>query len=531
MYGLVKTMTKRNYSNHPPRSRKQLDFEEWYAIAKQYYDEHGNLLVPRSYEDTEGHKLGRWIERMRAVYNGKEKVSSVLTTTGIEMLNKIGMIWKLEDRFTWQEWLLQCRLYYAANGDLLVPKAYKNDKYALGNWIIEQRKLHKKGKLAKEKVEALEQCGMVWEVVDRDVWEKRYNDARIYYREHGNLDISPALLTAGNISLREWLIAQKSLFREENCKTDLDWERHDLLDDIGIDWEKTCGKTAFSYANRAKRFFEEHGNLNVPENYKDEMGLDLYGWVKRQWYLYHRTAIGKPKSYKTKKKELEKIGFDWSCEGRWDWDPKEAAWLRNYTEIEGYVEENKKLPVGVSSITLSGGTSSECWIDAQRVAIKNGIINEDKQEMLASIGIIYGQKEADWKSNYNFVADYVKKHHHLPVWTKSKIMPSGIQSGSWISGQRNNLKNNALPDDKVKMLADIGIVYGSIESNWYDNYNCIKEYYRKNGELPIGGRSISLPSGGQSTWWIKHQGSALRDKRLTEDKAQLLIDLGIGHQD
>ncbi len=39
--------------------------------------------------------------------------------------------------------------------------------------------------------------------------------------------------------LRDWLIAQKSLYQEANCETDLDWERHDLLDDIGMDWEKS----------------------------------------------------------------------------------------------------------------------------------------------------------------------------------------------------------------------------------------------------------------------------------------------------
>lgn len=39
--------------------RKQLGFEDWYEIAKKYYEEHGDLLVPRIYEDEKGHKLGR----------------------------------------------------------------------------------------------------------------------------------------------------------------------------------------------------------------------------------------------------------------------------------------------------------------------------------------------------------------------------------------------------------------------------------------------------------------------------------------
>ena len=234
--------------------RQQLSFEDWYEIAKKYYEEHGDLLVPHSYVDGEGHKLGRWIERLRAFYNGKPSVKVALTQTGIMMLEKIGMVWKLESRYPWQEWYLQCRLYQAANGDLLVPRLYKNEQYALGNWIGEQRKKYKKGTLKSEQIEALEKIGMVWEVVDRDIWEKRYNDAYAYYNEHGDIDVSPNVLTAGNMYLRDWLIAQKSLYQEANCEADLDWERHDLLDDIGMDWEKQVGRKSYSYAYRAQRY-------------------------------------------------------------------------------------------------------------------------------------------------------------------------------------------------------------------------------------------------------------------------------------
>lgn len=362
----------RKKSTSTTKRRQQLSFEDWYEIAKKYYEEHGDLLVPRIYEDEEGHKLGRWIERLRAVYNGNPKIKVALTQTGIVMLEKIGMVWKLESRYPWPEWYLQCRLYYAANGDLLVPKMYKNEQYALGNWIGEQRKKYKKGTLKPEQVEALEKVGMVWELVDRDVWEKRYNDAYAYYNEHGNIDVSPNVLTAGNMYLRDWLIAQKSLYQEANCETDLDWERHDLLDDLGMDWEKQVGRKSYSYAYRAQRYYNEFGNLDVPEDYNDMMGGNLHEWVKRQWRLYHRPTTDKSDAYISKKKELENLGFDWSCEGRWDWDAKEATWLQNYNGIKAYVDANGCLPIGESSIPLTTSVNSEFWIAAQKAAIRNG---------------------------------------------------------------------------------------------------------------------------------------------------------------
>lgn len=508
------------------KRRKQLDFDDWYAIAKKYYDEHGDLLVPHNYEDTEGHKLGRWIERMRAFYNGKTN-SATLTTTGILMLNKIGMVWKLGDRFTWPEWLLQCRLYYAANGDLLVPKAYKNEKYALGNWIGEQRKKYKKGTLKEEQIEALEKCGMVWEVVDRDVWEKRYNDAYAYFKEHGNLDVSPSVLTAGNMYLRDWLIVQKSQYREDNCETDLDWDRHDLLDDIGVDWERQNGKVIISYASRVRAYYEEHGNLNVPEDFHDAMSIDILPWVKRHWKNYHRPATGKPKSYLKRKKELEKLGFDWSCEGRWDWDPKEATWLQNFNSVKAYVDEFEKLPIGEASFQLPSSANSECWIDGQRVAIRNGLMNEDKQELLAEIGITYGQLESDWQENYEFVKRYVDKKHRIPVGVNSQKMKSGIQSGPWIALQRMRIKNNTLPTEKVMMLKSIGIEYGRIENSWQDNYDAVKAYVEEHNRLPIQSDSITLPNGVESRIWITMQKKNLKTGNITDDRKRLLKEIGI----
>ena len=521
-------MPRRKETDPTKKKRKVLDFEDWYAIAKKYYDEHGDLLVPRSYADEEGHKLGRWIERIRAFYNGNPNVKVAMTQTGIEMLNKIGMVWKLEDRFTWSEWLLQCRLYYAANGDLLVPKAYKNEKYALGNWIGEQRKKYKKGTLKEEQIEALEKCGMVWEVVDRDVWEKRYNDADAYFKEHGNLDVPPSVLTVGDVCLRDWLVAQKSLYREENCETDLDWERHDLLDDIGVDWEKQrSGRAVYSYAYRAQKYYEEYGNLNVPEGYRDMMGVDLYDWVKRQWRLYHRPETNKSKAYKAKKKELTKLGFDWSCDGHWDWDPKEAAWLENYNSVKAYTDEFGKLPIGEASFQLPSSANSEFWIDGQRAAIRNGLMNEDKQEMLADIGVVYGQLEANWQEKYEFVKAYVNKHHRIPVGANSQKMKDGTLTGPWIGGQRARMRNGTLSEDKAKLLADIGIVYGSQEANWNDNYNAVKAYLDEYGKLPVWTRAITLPSGSNSYWWIKHQAQNLRERKVSEERAKLLNEIGI----
>ena len=497
-----------------------------FALAADGYNP---PTIAKKLTEEEVLKLGRWIERLRAFHNGNPKIKVALTQTGIVMLEKIGMVWKLESRYPWPEWYLQCRLYYAANGDLLVPKMYKNEQYALGNWIGEQRKKYKKGTLKPEQVEALEKVGMVWELVDRDVWEKRYNDAYAYYNEHGDIDVPPNVLTAGNMYLRDWLIAQKSLYQESNCETDLDWERHDLLDDIGMDWEKQVGRKSYSYAYRAQRYYNEFGNLDVPEDYNDMMGGNLHEWVKRQWRLYHRPTTDKSDAYISKKKELENLGFDWSCEGRWDWDAKEATWLQNYNGIKAYVDANGSLPIGESSIPLTTSVNSEFWIAAQKAAIRNGMMNEDKQQMLASIGVVYGQfkRSDDWQENYNYVKAYYEQHKQLPVGVNSQQMSTGSQSGYWIGLQRKKLKDNTLPAEKVSLLKEIGIEYGQFENSWNANYNAVKAFFDEHHHLPVQDASILLPSGIQSRNWITNQKKFLKTGTAPEDRVKLLNEIGI----
>lgn len=58
-----------------------------YQLAKKYYIEHGNLLIPEKYE-IEGVKLGYWITNLRRTYK-----NGTLSQDKIEKLNQIGMVW------------------------------------------------------------------------------------------------------------------------------------------------------------------------------------------------------------------------------------------------------------------------------------------------------------------------------------------------------------------------------------------------------------------------------------------------------
>ena len=76
---------------------KEITSEKWmknYELAKKYYEENNNLLIPKSYILSIGDdsiKLGYWINYQRKAYKNNK-----LNQKQIDLLNDIGMIWELK---------------------------------------------------------------------------------------------------------------------------------------------------------------------------------------------------------------------------------------------------------------------------------------------------------------------------------------------------------------------------------------------------------------------------------------------------
>ena len=89
-------------------------WEKAYALAAAYYEENGNLNIPRSYVTAAGERLGQWVasqqwaypkgkltdeqvKRQRYTHHNPEKSCAVLTEERIAKLDAIGMRWEKAD--------------------------------------------------------------------------------------------------------------------------------------------------------------------------------------------------------------------------------------------------------------------------------------------------------------------------------------------------------------------------------------------------------------------------------------------------
>ena len=138
-------------------------WEKAYALAVAYYEENGNLNIPRSYVTAAGERLGVWLANQQRSYpKGK------LTEEQIERLNRIGMVWGNRNDRQWNQGYQEAKRYFEAHGDLRVPVNYVSPEgYALGKWVKRQRYTRlnpekSSGALTEERMERLDAIGMIW---------------------------------------------------------------------------------------------------------------------------------------------------------------------------------------------------------------------------------------------------------------------------------------------------------------------------------------------------------------------------------
>ena len=312
-----------------------------YLLAEQYYLHHHNLFIAHRFKtkngyeyDDDGKNLGVWIWNQRNAYNNRNipkeerKINlSPLTDEQVTLLEKIGMVWKLDNKKRiktkstkyYQKWIAmyqEAKKYYLKYNNLVVPREYTTEEgKCLSSWISTQRQAYRYRNTPEDErtikliplsdwqVILLEQIGMIWDyqkerhnktLVSRNYkhWMEMYNQAKQYYMTYRNLLISRSYITEYGYQypphlkkLGNWLSTQRQAYRyrnipEEERKTNLlplsDWQVI-LLEEIGMVWDTKVGITG-------KKMYDCKWRLNQCQNI--ELGL------LSDWEIEHLKIIG-----------------------------------------------------------------------------------------------------------------------------------------------------------------------------------------------------------------------------------------------
>jgi hypothetical protein len=131
-----------------------LDVDPWDArceALRAYFRANGHTRIAVREDAT----LCAWVATQRRL-----RRQGRLSKHRIELLDALRFDWDPHES-AWRAWLEKLRTYRARNGDCNVPHNGTRDR-ELGFWVAQQRQRRRQGKLAPERIRALDRLGFDW---------------------------------------------------------------------------------------------------------------------------------------------------------------------------------------------------------------------------------------------------------------------------------------------------------------------------------------------------------------------------------
>lgn len=278
-------------------------WREMYDRLKQYHAENGNSNVPYLYEGSR--QLAAWVSHQR-----QSKRGNILNEEQINLLDKLNFSWKMRERGSWEDRLAEVIAFKEKHGHCDIPLSI-TDPPKLGGFVNATRVQRNKGTLSAERIAKLDSVGFVWEgnitkIQDdgmNDVWKGRFDELLQYKKLHGSFQVP--VNKSEHTQLRYWIQQQ----RYQKKKGNLHHERVKLLEEHGFAWEGTRKISPWQFRyNELIKYMEEHGNLDVPYNYQENIALG-------SWVLNQRRNKRLSKLSAEQEGLLNDIGFVWSKRG------------------------------------------------------------------------------------------------------------------------------------------------------------------------------------------------------------------------
>lgn len=215
-------------------------WDEAVRELQKYHDKYGNLDIKARYVTEDGWALGKWVSNLRIKVK-KYGLEQTLTEEQQSQLEALGMIWD-KSKENWDRYFEAAETYYRANGNLDVPVKYvTEDGIPLGRWLSSLRHQllvrDRQSALSDEQRKQLRSIGLRDESKPEQQWNMKYDLARAYYEEHGNLNV-PAAYAVDGVKLGRWIANIRAKRKHpESSGMVLDDTRIRQMDLIGMDWK------------------------------------------------------------------------------------------------------------------------------------------------------------------------------------------------------------------------------------------------------------------------------------------------------
>ena len=434
-------------------------WDSMYLLAKDYYEKHHNLEIERRYVTPEGYALGSWLNTQRRVRSGK--ICGILTEERIEKLDAIGMDWRGRYDLAWDKYYNALCKYKYEFGNIDIKANYITpDGVELGAWISNLRTAKNSRRrgyyLTDERIAMLGRLGMIWDKLDYR-WEKNYSACVEYYKEHRSLDIPAHYATKDGLRIGAWIRRMRKA-RDGRLKgaQQLTQDQIQRLDAIGMEWQDSfTQRWEYGYA-KAKEYYAQHGDIDVPATYVTEDGFPLGKWLKGHVQINDKTGRLSIKVTAERKAKLDALGFKWDAED---------SWAKRIAACKEYKAEHGDLNVSQQYVTPDGIWLGK-WLYECRRAYKGEpnqrqkSLTDEQIHELNALGMDWRTPaERAWEEKYVAAAEMLEKMKHAEnkTYTKAEYPPSHSLR-QWISRQKSLLRQGKLTNEQINKLHALNVV-------------------------------------------------------------------------
>ena len=281
-------------------------------------------------------------------------------------------------------------------------------------------------------------------MTQEEKWQRAYNLLIKYYKEHGDIYVPRDYIVDG-VKLGEWFDHQRSFYN----KGKLSKERITKLNELNPNWHDIKHKKqSFDfYYNMLKKYYEQYGNIDVPENYVID-DVNLGRWLSR---IRHSYKISNGQSLNQEEiDKLNELEINWMIVNSYTFEYYYSL-LKEYRNKYGDV--NVPYTYEINEIKLGHwlGNQREAYKDyLKKIHTVSMIITQEEIDKLNELGMIWSFYHMDWTTNYNLLSEYYKKHGNINI--PFDYVFNDVNLGYWLSIQRQLYSESRLPKARILKL-------------------------------------------------------------------------------
>ena len=412
-------------------------FEMYFAEAKKYYEENGDLLVPGNFVSDNGIELGKWIYGLRE--SRRYGRISELTDAQTAMLESIGMDWDYSKHLIWDKCFEALKEWRTDHPTGAIPEELKTPYgRSLRSWQQSQIQKYRSGTLSTDKAAKLQSIGVPLDPSDK--WMKAFREVERLYHEKHHLNISSKYVYEG-IWLSGWLKAQTDAYFGKSKRV-LTTQQRELLKSIGIDSYRTVNDRKWQENYLALcDFIEKNDSMSIPGDFKTPTGVFLQKWAAAQRKKYKKGQLTDEQI-----SLLEKIGFKWEND----------TFEQSFSYAERYYNEHGDLNVKYGYVTEDGFPLGK-WLKGIRARRKDNRVPEYQILRLDSIGMVWDKLSYDFQVTVMECVRYFEEHGDLNI-PLDYVSKSGIKLNYWIADKRRAYRNGKLTAEQIDTLRQVHII-------------------------------------------------------------------------